>query len=113
MRRSSRLLPALALSSVICLCTVIAIATPASMRAQSAASPATAPITYQVTFPEAAHHVMQVDVTFRGVGSQPLDVRMSRSSPGRYAVSEFAKNVFLVEAYNSSNQKLTYTRPDA
>ncbi len=90
-----------------------AIVAPARMWVQSPAPPANAPIAYQVTFPEAEHHVMQVEVTFHGVGTQPLDVRMSRSSPGRYAVSEFAKNVFWVEAYNGRNQKLAYTRPDA
>jgi len=71
------------------------------------------PITYQVTFPEPEHHWMQVEVTFPNLGTQPLDARMSRSSPGRYAVAEFAKNVFWLEAYNGRGQKLTYTRPDA
>src|SRR5262245_54772816 len=56
---------------------------------------------------------MQVEVTFANLGARPLDVRMSRSSPGRYAVAEFAKNVFWVEAFNSKGQKLAYTRPDA
>src|SRR5215471_4432547 len=70
------------------------------------------PITYKVTFPEPEHHWMQVEVTFANLNAQPLDVRMSRSSPGRYAVAEFAKNVFFVEAYNGKSQKLPYTRPD-
>jgi len=71
------------------------------------------PILYKVTFPEPEHHWMQVEVTFANLNAQPLDVRMSRSSPGRYAVAEFAKNVFSVETYNGKNQKLAYTRPDA
>lgn len=75
--------------------------------------PATAPITYQVTFPEPEHHWMQVEVTFPNLGTQPLNARMSRSSPGRYAVAEFAKNIFSVEAYNSRGQKLPHTRPDS
>src|SRR5262249_7741344 len=70
-------------------------------------------ITYQVTFPEPEHHWMQVEATWSGIGPQPFDVRMSRSSPGRYAVAEFAKNVFSVEAYDGRNQKLHYTRPEA
>ena len=56
---------------------------------------------------------MQVEITFPNLDTRPLDVRMSRSSPGRYAVAEFAKNVFSMEAYNARGQKLTYTRPDA
>ncbi len=56
---------------------------------------------------------MQVEVTFSRLRSgQPLDARMSRSSPGRYAVAEFAKNIFSVEAYNGKGLKLSYTRPD-
>ena len=42
----------------------------------------------------------------------PLRARMSRSSPGRYAVHEFAKNVFSVEAFDGAGKRLTYTRPD-
>jgi predicted metalloprotease with PDZ domain len=70
-------------------------------------------IAYEVTFPEPEHHWMQVQVTFTNLPPQPLDARMSRSSPGRYAVAEFAKNVFWVEAYDGKGQKLSYTRPDA
>ena len=54
-------------------------------------APSAAPITYQVSFPEPEHHWMQVEVTFTNLGTPPLDARMSRSSPGRYAVAEFAK----------------------
>src|SRR4029077_1054879 len=88
---------------------------PVGPRAQapSASLPGSVPISYRVTFPEPEHHWMQVEVTISNPGSQPLDVRMSRSSPGRYAVSEFAKNVFWIEAYDSRNQKLPYTRPEA
>lgn len=68
-------------------------------------------ISYRVTFPEPEHHWMQVEVTFTGLGTQPLQARMSRSSPGRYAVHEFAKNIFSFEAFNSKNVALTATRP--
>ncbi len=54
---------------------------------------------------------MQVEVTFSGLGTRPLQARMSRSSPGRYAVHEFAKNIFSVEAFNSKGTQLTSTRP--
>src|SRR6516162_8568257 len=70
------------------------------------------PILYKVTFPEPEHHWMQVEMTFANLGAKPLDLRMSRSSPGRYAVAEFAKNVFSAEAYNGKGQKLAYTRSD-
>jgi predicted metalloprotease with PDZ domain len=73
---------------------------------------AAAPITYRVTFPEPEHHWMQVEMTVSGLGATPLKARMSRSSPGRYAVHEFAKNIFALDAYNSKGTKLTATRPD-
>jgi predicted metalloprotease with PDZ domain len=54
---------------------------------------------------------MQVEVTFTGLGTRPLQARMSRSSPGRYAVHEFAKNIFSVEAFNAKGVRLATTRP--
>lgn len=72
---------------------------------------AAAPVVYKVTFPEPHHHWMQVEVTFSGLGTRPLQARMSRSSPGRYAVHEFAKNVFAFDAFNSKGVALTATRP--
>jgi len=78
------------------------IATVASICGQVQAQ---SPVLYKVTFPEAEHHWMQVEMTFSDLNAKPLDVRMSRSSPGRYAVAEFAKNVFQVEAYNGEKMK--------
>lgn len=69
------------------------------------------PVSYRVTFPEPHHHWMQVEVTFSGLGTRPLQARMSRSSPGRYAVHEFAKNIFAFEAFNAKGVALTPTRP--
>jgi predicted metalloprotease with PDZ domain len=73
---------------------------------------APAPIVYKVSFPEAAHHVAAVEVTFPDVSAATLQVRMSRSSPGRYAVHEFAKNVFDVHAFDGRGKELAVTRPN-
>ena len=99
-----RFLPLLALAAVIAI-------SPVWIHGQRPAVPS--PIAYKVSFPEAEHHWMQVEVTWDNLGSQPFDARMSRSSPGRYAVAEFAKNVFSVEAFDGKGQKLATTRPDA
>lgn len=104
---------------VLPLTVVIAVAGPlgSPVRVETAAavrvgqSP-TAPITYRVSFPEPEHHWMQVEMTVKGLGEAPLHARMSRSSPGRYAVAEFAKNVFQVEAFDGKGTKLTFTRPN-
>jgi predicted metalloprotease with PDZ domain len=69
--------------------------------------------TYLVTFPEPEHHWLQVDVTFRDLGSAPLRARMSRASPGRYAVHEFAKNIFAIEAWDGAGRPLPLSRTDA
>lgn len=71
-----------------------------------------APIVYRVSFPEPQHHWMQVEMTVSGLGAAPLRARMSRSSPGRYAVHEFAKNIFLLEAADGTGKKLAVTHAD-
>ncbi|GAA3956415.1 PDZ domain-containing protein [Hymenobacter algoricola] len=73
---------------------------------------AQAPVRYTVAFPNAVHHEARVTVVFSEVPAGPLQVRMARSSPGRYALHEFAKNVYDVQATNSQGQPLTLTRPD-
>ncbi len=55
---------------------------------------------------------MQVEVTFPDVPAGPLQLRMSRSSPGRYALHEFAKNVFDVRVTDAGGQPLTVARPN-
>ena len=69
-------------------------------------------ITYRVTVPEPQHHWLQVEATFPNLGTAPLRAFMSRSSPGRYAVHDFAKNVFWLEAFNGRGQALKSTRPN-
>jgi predicted metalloprotease with PDZ domain len=73
---------------------------------------AQAPVEYRLTFADAVHHVMQVEVTFRDVPAGPLQVRMSRSSPGRYAIHEFAKNVFDEHITDGKGRPLTAARPN-
>ena len=73
---------------------------------------AQAPVGYRLSFPEPEHRWMQVEVSFDGLPAGPLDLRMSRSSPGRYAVHEFAKNVFDVRITNAAGVALEVTRPN-
>ncbi|WP_448550243.1 M61 family metallopeptidase [Thalassotalea fusca] len=67
---------------------------------------------YQVSFDNAPHHEAQVSVTYTNLQSPLLEVQMSRSSPGRYALHEFAKNVYNVTAVNSVGQPLQIERPN-
>jgi predicted metalloprotease with PDZ domain len=78
-----------------------------------AAQRAPDPVVYRVTIPEPAHHWLQVEATFPDLGDAPLRVRMSRSSPGRYAVHEFARNVFSLQAFDGRGRPLDVSRPGA
>jgi predicted metalloprotease with PDZ domain len=66
-------------------------------------------IAYRITISAPEHHVADVEVTFPNV-SGTLQARMSRSSPGRYAVHEFAKNVYDVHAFDGKGRELTVVR---
>ncbi len=70
------------------------------------------PVTYRVTVPDPHHRLMSVEAVFPAVLPGPLRVQMSRSSPGRYAVHEFAKNVFDVRITDGEGRPVTVTRPN-
>ncbi len=55
---------------------------------------------------------MQVEATFPDLPPSSLELRMSRSSPGRYSLHEFAKNVYDVHAFGTDGVELQTTRPD-
>ena len=71
------------------------------------------PVQYRVSFPAPEHHYARVEVTWNDVpAGATLEARMSLSSPGRYAVHAFAKNVFDVRAYDGKGKELEPTRPN-
>ncbi len=55
---------------------------------------------------------MQVEITFADLPRDTLQLRMSRSSPGRYALHEFAKNVFDVRVADGAGRALEPSRPN-
>lgn len=67
---------------------------------------------YQIAFPNAVHHEAEVTATFKGLEDKVLELRMSRTSPGRYAIHEFAKNVYNVKATDENGKDLPITRPN-
>ena len=69
-------------------------------------------VRYEISFPNAVHHEAEVKVSFRGLPPGTLELRMSRSSPGRYALHEFAKNVYAVKAVDSRGRPLAVSRPN-
>jgi len=70
------------------------------------------PVSYRVSFPQPEQHLMTVEVTFPDVPPGALEVRMSRTSPGRYALHEFVKNVIDVEITSGSGAPPSVSRPD-
>ena len=67
---------------------------------------------YSISFKNAVHHEALVKATFPSIKTKKVTVQMSRTSPGRYALHEFAKNVYEFKATDSKGNKLTVTRPD-
>jgi len=78
----------------------------------STGSYAQSPVKYHISFANADHHEAEISVIFPDVTSSPLEVRMSRTSPGRYSLHEFAKNVYNVKAVDGRDKELQIKRPN-
>jgi predicted metalloprotease with PDZ domain len=63
-------------------------------------------IQYTASFENAVHHEVLISMVIPQVPIGPLTVRMSRSSPGRYATHEFGKNVYDVHAYDIDGSEI-------
>ncbi len=68
--------------------------------------------TYEISFDNAVHHEAVVKVNFPEVDEDTLTVRMARSSPGRYAIHEFGKNVYGFKATDGNGIVLKVIRPN-
>lgn len=86
-------------------CVAASFAIPSAAHAQASTE-------YRLSFPDAVHHVMQIEATFNDVPHRPLRVQMSRSSPGRYAAFEFASNVFEERFMDGGRHPLEATKLD-
>ncbi|MDR9418752.1 M61 family metallopeptidase [Gracilimonas sp.] len=67
---------------------------------------------YEISFENAVHHEAEISITYTNLDNKILEVRMSRTSPGRYALHEFAKNVYGVKATDGKGNELEVTRPN-
>jgi predicted metalloprotease with PDZ domain len=83
----------------------------AQVQAQSSPAPQTpGTVLYDIRFPNAVQREGEITVRFRAVPAGPLTVQMARSSPGRYALHEFAKNIYNVRATNAQGRPLNIVR---
>ena len=99
--------------TVVCFITTFAVplvAIPTTLGAQLAV--VKSPLQYEIAFPNVDHHEAEITITYRDLNPGPLELRMSRSSPGRYALHEFAKNVYGVRASAEDGSRLAIDRPD-
>lgn len=69
-------------------------------------------IQYNISFENAVHHEAEINGLFTNLESGVFSVRMGRSSPGRYAIHEFAKNVYNFKATDSNGKTLQVNRPN-
>ncbi|NNK75307.1 MAG: M61 family metallopeptidase [Maribacter sp.] len=69
-------------------------------------------ITYEISFENAVHHEAHIKASFSNLKEDTLTVRMSRTSPGRYALHEFAKNVYDFDAVDGKGSSLQIIRPN-
>ena len=67
---------------------------------------------YEISFENAIHHEANVEATFQNLKIGEVEFRMSRTSPGRYALHEFMKNVYDVKVTDSKGNELKTSRPD-
>lgn len=82
------------------------------LTASVALAQAGTPFEYRLSFPSPEHRWLQVEARFGGLVPGTAEIRMSRSSPGRYALHEFAKNVFDVRITSGAGQELQAERPN-
>jgi len=72
---------------------------------------AQSPVSYRLSFPEPDEHWMQVELSIDDLPAAPLELRMSRASPGRYALHDFARNVRDVRVTDAAGAVLAVTHP--
>ena len=64
------------------------------------------PIRYHVNLDNVQHHEIDITIDFPSLPQKALVVHMPTASPGRYAIHNFAKNVYDVKAMDSEGKSL-------
>jgi predicted metalloprotease with PDZ domain len=68
-------------------------------------------VVYHFDFSNRVHHTARVTISIPKLPKEEfLKLRMSRSSAGRYALHEFAKNIYSVSAFDAKGNKLEVVR---
>ena len=67
-------------------------------------------ISYQLSFPEAQAHYVDIEMNLKGIKKDFIDLRMPVWTPGSYLVREFSKNVESFSAKSASDSKLSSSK---
>ncbi|TPN81246.1 M61 family metallopeptidase [Aquimarina algicola] len=67
---------------------------------------------YTISFDNAEHHEAKITANFSNLQSGTVSLKMSRTSPGRYAIHDFAKNVYDVRITDGKGKEVTVTKPN-
>lgn len=102
----------IALLLAVPLTAALADSAPASAVSAAAQPHARGEVDYEIAFPNRSHHEAEITAIFNRVPRGALRIEMARSSPGRYALHEFAKNVYSVSATDSAGRPLPILRTD-
>ena len=69
-------------------------------------------ITYKISFPNEVHHEAEISLRLENIQSEELTVIMSKSSPGRYAIHNFGKNIYNLKAYDDDNTNVSIQKSE-
>ena len=67
---------------------------------------------YRISFENAHHHEAYVEATFTNLQSGSITFRMSRTTPGKYGLHEFAKNIYNVKFTDSKDKEVNVIQPN-
>lgn len=67
---------------------------------------------YIISFENAQHHEANIEMSFFDLKKDTVSLRMSRTSPGRYALHEFAKNVYDLKVSDGKGNSVKIEKPD-
>jgi len=65
---------------------------------------------YQISFPNVIHHEAEISLTIDNQTASSFKLVMSKTSPGRYAVHDFGKNIYNLKASDSNGDLLDIER---
>jgi predicted metalloprotease with PDZ domain len=68
--------------------------------------------TYDISFENAVHHEAEIHAMFTNLKENEAEFRMSRTSPGRYALHEFVKNAYNIKVTDGNGKELSAKRID-